>query len=380
MRETLRIGIDATAIPLKRVGAGNYIFNLVRSLANVDHDNDYIVFARPEHTEEWGIRRRNFRFIQILHRARGTRVAWEQFVLPRELSQCGADILHSPHYTMPLLNSCRSVVTFCDMTFFLYPEMHTAIKRRMFRWIMRRSARRAARIITISKNTADDVTRVLGVPKEKMSVVPLGVSPAYRPITDEQVLRKVCGRYSLVPHEYLLYVGVLEPRKNVPRLLHAYALLRRSGVRHPLVLVGRRGWKYDDVFRTLEALGLGNDVVFTDHVPEGDLPALYCGARVFVYPSMYEGFGLPVLEAMACGVPVVTSDTSSMPEVLGDAGVLIDPHDHEAIAAGIRRVLDDGGLEETLRARGPVRAAFFSWERTAVETVRVYTQACALTG
>jgi len=262
------------------------------------------------------------------------------------------------------------------MTFFLYPEMHTATKRLMFRWIMRRSARRAARIITISKSTADDVIRVLGLPKEKLSVVPLGVSAAYRPITDEQVLREVCARYSLVPHEYLLYVGVLEPRKNVPRLLHAYALLRKSGVRHPLVLVGRRGWKYDDVFRTLEALRLGNDVVFTNHVPEGDLPALYCGARVFVYPSIYEGFGLPVLEAMACGTPVVTSNISSMPEVAGDAALLIEPRDHEQMASAIESVLVDEGLRQSLRERGLKRASVYTWDKTARETLKVYEFAC----
>jgi glycosyltransferase involved in cell wall biosynthesis len=372
----LRIGLDATAIPPKRVGAGNYIFNLVDRLAKLDTENEYFIFAKQEHVHEWNIRGSNFHFVVSASRVRTMRIAWEQCILPLLIRRYALDVLHSPHYTIPVLNGSKSVVTFCDMIFYMYPQVHTFTKRLFFRWFIHRSARRADCIIAISESTAKDIARILQIPRERIVSVPLGVGEAYRPVRNERQLSEVCGHYRLEPHKYILYVGVLEPRKNIPRLLDAYASLREIGLRQPLAIVGRRGWRCEDLFRAIAALGLEEQVVFTGYVPEQHLPVLYSAARAFVYPSLYEGFGLPVLEAMACGTPVVTSCASSMPEVVGDAGVLINPERHEDIAAGIRRVLEDPDLECWLREAGPARAALFTWERTASQTIEVYKQAC----
>ncbi len=372
----LRIGIDATPIPPRRVGAGNYIFNLVDGLARVDSGNQYWVFAKREHILEWNIRQANFRFLDCASRMRPLRVAWEQSILPVLVRRYRLDVLHSPHYTTPVLNGSKSVVTFCDMIFYLYPQVHTLGKRLLFRWFMRRSARRARRIITISQSSAKDIARILHVPDRRIVPVSLGVGDTYRPVRSDRQLSEVCAHYRLEPHRYILYVGVLEPRKNIPRLLEAYALLWKAGIRQHLAIVGRHGWNCEDIFRAIASLGIENQVVFTGYVPEQHLPVLYSAARAFVYPSLYEGFGLPVLEAMACGTPVVTSCTSSMPEVVGDAGVLINPESHEDIAAGIRRLLEDPDLECWLREAGPARAALFTWERTASQTIEVYKQAC----
>jgi glycosyltransferase involved in cell wall biosynthesis len=266
------------------------------------------------------------------------------------------------------------VVTFHDLTFVLYPELHQVAKRIFFPAMMRWSARHARRIITVSESTRQDLVRTLGVSPERVTTVLSAVDADYRPATAAQVA-EVCARYGLRSGAYLLYVGVLEPRKSIDRLVEAFARISPGADGLKLVIAGKRGWMYDQIFAQVAALGLQDRVTFPGYVPRADLPPLYSGARAFVYPSRYEGFGLPVLEAMSCGAPVVTTNVSSLPEVAGDGALLVDPDDVPALAAALARVVHDARLREQLSSRGRTRASSFSWERCARETIRVYQDA-----
>lgn len=369
----MRIAIDATAVSLERAGAGVYIINLIRALARVDVDNVYTIFAKKDNVPALGALPAHFHIVPAASRARPLRLAWEQTVLPWQLQRQQIEILHSPHYTTPWLRIGRSVVTFHDMTFFLFPEKHTPLRRLFFRFVIPYSARQADGLIAVSETTKQDMVRLLGISPERISVIHSAPDPRFRPMTDQAALDEVRQRYAH-GEPFILYVGTLEPRKNLGVLLEAYWGLRSAGLKHRLVIAGKRGWGYQEIFATVQRLRLEEWVTFTGYVPEADLPLLYNAADLFVYPSLYEGFGLPPLEAMACGVPVVASDVSSIPEVVGDGGLLVDPRDSEAWRTAMERVLADPALGEALRERGLRRAAQFTWEQTARETLAVYQQ------
>jgi len=367
----VHIGLDVSSMPRERVGAGYYMHNLVAALAGVDVANQYHLLARRSLLPDLPAGGGNLRVDGLAPESRALRLLWEQTALPVLLARHRIDLLHSMHYTIPVAVRTKRVVTFHDMTFFLYPGVHTAQKRLFFGAMMRLSARLADAVIAVSESTRQDILRILGVDPAKVFAVPSGVSPAFRPAAEPSLVERVRGSYHL-PDRIVLYVGVLEPRKNLPALVRAFKGLVDRGLPHALVLVGRKGWMYGDLFRTVEELGLSGRVIFTGYVPEGDLPLLYNAADLFVYPSIYEGFGLPVLEAMASGVPVVTSNVSSMPEVAGDAAVVVDPRDVEGLEGAMHRILTDGALREDLAHRGVERAGLFSWERTARGTLAVY--------
>jgi glycosyltransferase involved in cell wall biosynthesis len=375
----LRIGIDATAIPHReRVGAGNYIFDLVRALAGADTQNEYFVFAKPVHIEEWRIKQANFNLIPGGSSKRPLRLLWEQTALAGLCRRYQIDVLHSPHYTAPILGRSRSVVTFCDAIFFSHPELHTLSKRLLFRQMMKLAVRRAAAIIAISTSTARDLVRLFEgrLQPERVHVTTLAARNDFRQLNDAAGIRRICHKHNLQAGLFVLYVGALEPRKNVPILLRAFRDLVDRGFQQRLAIVGRRGWMFKDIYTTTQALKLEGKVIFTGHVPNEELPYLYNGARLFAYPSLYEGFGLPVLEAMACGAPVVTSNISSMPEIVGEAGLLVDPYDQMKLTEAMERLIVDDDLNHALRQQGVRRAAEFSWERTARETLKVYSAVC----
>jgi glycosyltransferase involved in cell wall biosynthesis len=268
------------------------------------------------------------------------------------------------------------VVTFHDLTFFFFPQLHTRAKRLFFPLAMRLSARRANALLADSESTRRDAMRVLKISPERIFTAPLGISERYRPVDDPQALEQVRQRYRL-PERFILFVGLVEPRKNLPLLIQAYAGLCQGGSCPPLVIVGRFGWMYEEVLRQVDALGLKDRVQFTGYIPSDDLPMVYNLATVFVYPSLYEGFGFPPLEAMACGVPVVTTGISSMLDNIGDAGLLTAPGDAAALHSAMRRLLDDPGLRQEYSQRGRRRAAEFTWKRTAQETLKAYQYAAA---
>ncbi len=374
----MRIGIDATALPPLLLGAGNYVAHLTRALLKVDSKNEYVVFVKPEQRFLFEPRQ-GLEMVNAPLAGRVLRVAWEQTVLPLLARRYRLDVLHSPHYTMPLLKPCPTVVTFHDMTFFLHPQLHRLYKKIFFRTAIRLSARRADAIIADSESTRQDIIRILKLEAEKIIAVPLGVSDAFQPCRDAAERERVRQKYRL-PLSFILAVGVLEPRKNVSALVRAFKSLVERGIPHSLVIVGKKGWQFGEIFHTVASLRLEDRVIFTDFVPENDLPFLYHMADLFVYPSLYEGFGLPVLEAMACSVPVITSNVSSMPEIVGDpsassgqvAGILVNPRDEVELADAMQRVLTDRALHDKLARDGRARSKSFSWERTARETLAVY--------
>ncbi|HEX9077675.1 MAG TPA: glycosyltransferase family 1 protein, partial [Anaerolineae bacterium] len=337
--------------------------------------NEYVVFAKPQQAALFQARA-HLQIVRVSLPTRLLRIVWEQIRLPALARQYRLDLLHSPHYTMPFLLPCASVVTFHDMTFFLYPQVHKAYKRLFFKSMIRLSAKRASAIIADSESTRRDILRVVPITPQKITAVPLGVSNMFKPMRTPGALEEIRRRYQL-PAKIILCVGELQARKNLATLIRAYDRLVQQGLTHSLVIAGRKGWMYDELFQAVQSLNLTDRVIFTGYMPEQDLPLLYNVADVFVYPSLYEGFGLPVLEAMACGIPVVTTNVSSMPEITGDAGVLVDPYDVDYMADAIRRVVVDREIHAELECKGLERARMFSWERTAKETVAVYERIAA---
>jgi glycosyltransferase involved in cell wall biosynthesis len=370
------VAIDVTSLPRLMGGVAFYLVELTAALGRVPSPHEYSLVVRRDQAEDWRRANGAVRLIPVDLPSRPARLLWEQARLPGLLRRHSIDVLHSPHYTRPLLQlRCASLVGIMDMTFFLMPHYHTYAKRLFFRSMIRASVRKAQRFIAISESTKTDMRRCLEIEPERIDVTPLAVSAAYRPDVAVDAREAVRTRYQL-PNEYLLYVGRLEPRKNLPGLLDAYeAVCRLRPNTPPLVLAGAKGWHSSELDGRLEKLGIR--VRSLGYVPEQDLPALYCGARVFIYPSFYEGFGIPVLEALACGVPTITSNISSMPEVAGDAAELVDPHSPGALADSLHRLLTDDGRCAELRRRGLRRAAEFSWDRTARLTVESYDRTFA---
>jgi len=268
------------------------------------------------------------------------------------------------------LKTCQHVVSILDMTVYLTPERHSLLKRAYFRAMIPQMARRSEKVIAISESTKRDLVSLLGIREEKICVTHLGVDKRFRPVTDEQELIRVRKKYNL-PAKYILYVGLIEPRKNLEALVDAYHADSLHD-EYALVLAGNLGWGYAPLLKKIANSHLRNRIQMPGYVADADLPALYSSATVVVYPSLYEGFGLPVLEAMACGGAVITSNVSSLPEVAGDAAVLIDPNDAGELTVALQSVLRDRQLRESLSQRARLRAQLFSWERTAAKTLDVY--------
>lgn len=307
------------------------------------------------------------------------RIMWEQTQLASLSGQL--DLLHGLAFAAPLAARCPTVVTVHDLSFLRFPDAFKPFNRTYLAWATRASARRAALVIAVSESTRQDVIALLGVSPEKVVVVYNGVTEAFCPAPAEQV--EAVARELDLPESFILFVGTLEPRKNLVRLLEAYARLRQMqprGGSPPLVLAGGKGWYYQEIMERVEALGLKDHVIFPGFVPADTLPWLYRAAGLFVYPSLFEGFGLPVLEAMACGTPVITSTASSLPEVAGDAALLVDPEDTEGLADAMKRVLSDPELAAHLRLAGLARAVSFSWERAAAETAGYHRRILGASG
>ena len=316
------------------------------------------------------------------------RILWEQTRLAaasRELA-----LLHGLAFATPLAARCPTVVTVHDLSFLRFPSAFRPYNRFYLSLITRSSVQRAARVVAVSESTRQDVISLCGVSPQKVKVVPNGVTQAFCPVPEDQAaaFRQRKG----LPDRYILFVGTLEPRKNLVRLVEAYAKVRQMSRRQgasgnsnrgdeapTLIIAGSKGWYYDEITARVSELDLAGSVLFPGFVPADELPWWYRAATLFVYPSIFEGFGLPVLEAMACGTPTVTSTASSLPEVTGDAALLVNPHDTNALADAIYRVLTDPVVADRLRRAGPRQAALFSWARTASATAAVYRDVLGLT-
>jgi len=369
----MRLGFDVTPLLVPKSGIGTYAKNLLDHLIQAStggrsgaSELDIIPLAnRPVGEDQDGSRRLN-------------KTLWMQSVLPWQAGRLRLDVCHFTNNVAPLWTPCPSVVTIHDMTLWLYPEHHYAKRLLAMRPIIPLAVRRAAAIIAVSESAKHDIVRLLGVPAEKVHVVYEAAAPCFRPLPAGPAQVTLRQKYGLA-ERFVLTVGTLEPRKNLVRLLEAFAQLRkRDGLSHTLVFVGGRGWKDGPVFEAVERLDLGHLVRFLGHVPTADLVGLYNLAEALAFPSLYEGFGLPAIEAMACGTPVITSRRGSLVEVAGSAAQFIDPLRVESIAEGLHRVLSDAALREDLRVKGLAQASRFSWTRAAAETCGVYRLATHL--
>ena len=305
------------------------------------------------------------------------RIVWTNWHIPPLLRHHNIDVYHGVcNFELPIRKMCRYVVTIHDLVPYFFPELVPKKHLLFFKFLIKRVAHTADLIITDSEHSKRDIVRYLKVPEGKIRVIYLGYDAKYRELHDRQVIQEVLLRYG-IRQPYLLFVGVIEPKKNLERLVDAYVMLRKNtswGKELQLVIAGGKGWFSEQLYQKVRELELDKYIVFTGFVPDEDLPALYSGAELFVFPSIYEGFGLPVLEAMSCGTPVVTSNVSSLPEVAGNAGFLVDPYDSKAILQGIETVLSDTHRQEQMQQAGYLQARQFSWRKTAEETYNVYRE------
>ncbi|MGE5138234.1 MAG: glycosyltransferase family 4 protein [Rudaea sp.] len=377
----MRITFDISPAVHGHAGLGRYAGELLNALLAVDREDEFRALyyspqpdARPQPPLDK---------LPALRVPLGAK-PWRMSVLLASFTHIGmdrwlpaSDIFHATDHLLPPRRRGRSVFTIHDLIFRFFPEYHLPLNRWYLSLMLPRFMRDADAIIAVSENTRRDVARLMGIPDDKISVIYEGVNPAFRPVESAEALAAVRQRYRLPPR-YILYLGTIEPRKNLLMLLDAYqALLARADSAPDLVIAGRKGWLYQPVFDKVRALGLGERIHFTDWVAGEDAPVLQTAAELFVFPSLYEGFGLPPLEAMACGTPVVCSNASSLPEVVGDAGLLVDPRDTAGWTEALARGLCDEELRATLRGRGLEQAARFTWDRAARETLQVYRRVMA---
>ncbi len=370
--QAMRIGLDARMAYYSAAGLGRYINGLLAGLISFDRNNQYTIYQSRKDRQVYQLPP-NFRARPLWTPCHH---AWEQAALPVELAWSRLDVLHSPDFIPPLRRRCRSVITVHDLAFLRYPQFLTPDARRYYGQISP-AVKSADLIIAVSESTKRDLVEMLSVAQEKVRVVYEAPSPHFRPLAEDAA--GVPDRIQALPKPFLLFVGTLEPRKNVPALLRATARIREErGPRTPsLVLAGGKGWLYQEALGLIGQLDLSDKVVLFGPATPDELLWLYHRAEMLVLPSFYEGFGLPVVEAMACGTPVVASRTSSLPEVAGDAALLVDPLDIDGLAEAICRVLDDHALRGSMRRAGLDQAARFDWASTARATLEVYQEAAS---
>jgi glycosyltransferase involved in cell wall biosynthesis len=381
MNQPSHIGLNAQLLSLSQsyrgAGISWYQVNLLQNLARVSPEGlRYSAFLSDPAFAEPSL---------TLHRSRlptrrpVVRIFWEQFGQPLALRQAGIDLLHALAFVAPVAAPCPFVVTIYDLSFLRYPEAFRPFNRWYLSRFTTRSVKRAEAIITISESTRQDVIKLLGAPPERVHTVYCGVDQSFRPLPETEVAAFKQARQ--LPDTFVLFLGTLEPRKNVDGLIRAYARWReRDKNAPPLIIAGGKGWYYTKIFQLVEALDLTEAIRFPGYVPQEELVRWYNAASLLVYPSYFEGFGLPVLEAMACGTPVITSTVSSLPEVAGTDGaaLLVDPTDIGALAEAMAQLMSQPDRRAVMSTRGRARAAGFQWEQTARDTVAVYQKVLAL--
>ncbi|HKR00015.1 MAG TPA: glycosyltransferase family 1 protein, partial [Pyrinomonadaceae bacterium] len=371
---SLHIAIDAHSVGTGLAGNESYATNLVEALAELDTINRYTIYVtKREAVERFRDRWPN---VQVRSTLPHTPLVRIPLTLEAELRRRPVDLLHV-QYTAPPFAPCPVVATIHDLSFEHLPQTFKRRSRAQLRLTVRRTARRSAHVIAPSEHTRRDLIETYGIDPERVSVTPLAAPSHFAPVRDETEVRRIGELYGL-GQNYVLAVGSIQPRKNLVGLVAAYSALRRARPQAnlpQLALVGKRAWLYGETLRAIRECGVADLTVVTGYVSESHLPALYTGALCFVYPSYFEGFGLPPLEAMQCGAPVIASNLTSLPEVVGDAGLLVDPFDRDALAAALAQMIDDSELRARLRTKGLERAKQFSWRETARLTLRVYEQA-----
>jgi glycosyltransferase involved in cell wall biosynthesis len=383
----MHIGINAQLLSFsqnyRNGGVSRYIRFLLKELANRPGAHEYTVFVNGrEVVEKLSAQHPQLTYVPApwSESQPAARIAWEQLTLPALIRQRHIDVLHSPVNVLPILlpQHCAGVVTLHDLAFLRFPDILTRSKRLYHRAFTIRSIRRATMVITVSDSTRQDAIELVGVPGEQVQTVYPCIDARFSNVPKDEELQSFREKHDLTSG-YILYLGTLEPRKNITTLIEAYAQVRKThAIGEKLVLAGGKGWLYDAIFERVQQLGLTSEVLFAGYVEDSEQALWYRAASVFVYPSLYEGFGVPVAEALACGTPVVTSNVSSLPEAGADVAICIDPHDVEVMTASIHTALTDQTIRQKCSTMAPVVAQRFSAQRMVEQTVKVYEQAATL--
>ena len=370
----MHIAIDAHSVGTQLAGNETYATNLIEALAEIDQANHYTIYVTQKTAmDRFANRWPNFQVKRTLPHTPFVRIP---ITLSAALRKNPVDVLHV-QYTAPPRSPCPVVATIHDLSFEHLPETFNRRSRAQLRLTVRRTARNAAQVLTLSEFSRRDIIDTYKIDPMRVVVTPAAAPAHFVRVTDETELQRIRLAYGIA-RDYILAVGSIQPRKNLVRLIKAYSSLfqaRASAELPQLVLVGKRGWLEAETLRAAEQSAARRDIIFSGYVPDDDLPGLYSGALCFAYPSYFEGFGLPVVEAMQCGAPVIAGDRTSLPEVLADAGLLVDPFAEQEIAAALLRMIDDPATRADFRAKGIERAQSFSWKRTAQLTLQAYERA-----
>lgn len=371
----MKIFIDFTQVPLQKVGVGVYALNLVSAIYRLDNKNIYYIIMQDDDESLNFINDPRFKIIKVkamFFRRFIFRFLLEQAYIPYLAVKYKIDTVHSLHYSFPLFSSARRIVTIHDMTVFEIPERHIFLRICYLKLFICLASLFADKIITDSRSTLDDFVKRFRRARNKAQVIYLGKSALFTHSLDKAEIDRVKGKYK-IKQKYFLFLGTIEPRKNVKNIILAFHKFLQDNGEFQLVVVGRKGWHFSEVFTLVEGLGLNGRVKFTGFIEENDKPYLIAGARVFIYPSAYEGFGIPVLEAIACGVPTITSNVSSLSEIAGDAVLFVNPENIEELYLNIKKLVEDTALYGIMKQKSIEQAKKFSWENTASETIRVYS-------
>ena len=370
----MRVGIDAHSVGMGAGGNETHYDNLIRWIPRLDTTNEYVFYF--SHLDAERMRayapHERIRAKQLPFRSSYLRVP---LALPQAIRRDRLDVFHA-QYVLPPFTRCRTLLTIADIAYEHYPESFPAVQRIRCKLLIPASARKADHILTVSEFSKRDICSSYGIDPVRVTVTHHGVDEGFVPVDASQAREDLVKAYR-IEGPFVLYVGRVQARKNLIRLTEAFAALKKRGLAHQLVIVGKQDYQAEQLVAKIDELGLKEEVIFTGYVPTGDLPKFYSAAEAFVFPSIFEGFGLPVIEAMACGAAVVTSYGSSLEEVAGDAALLIDPHSTESITTAIDRVLRDDALREELRRRGIARAKQFSYRDAAARTIKLYEKLAA---
>ncbi len=368
----MKIGWNVSVLKKQLSGVGNYIEKILKQVKKLGLSNKIVLFGS---NNNYNYKSLNFEnlilYNKIISKKKLLRVIWEQIFLPLKLRQLDVDILHCPAHVIPIFSKQKSILTIHDLAFKLFPKTFKWQNRIYLNFIVPLSIKRADKIIAVSNNTKNDIVKEYNVNPNKINVIYNGLDEKFKILKEDTVINKLKAKYEL-PQNFILYLGTLEPRKNLKNLIKAFDNLEESNKK--LVIAGGKGWLYKDIFSLVREKKLENDIIFTGYVDKEDIVPLYNAATLFVYPSLYEGFGLPPLEAMACGTPVITSNVSSLPEVVGDAAITVDPKNINELSEAISNVLSNEDLQNEIIQRGIERAKLFTWENAAIETVKVYEE------
>ncbi len=370
----MKIAINALSAKSQHHGVGVYITNILKHLIPLTGQHDFLLYKRNSLNLDNNLQSiKNIKYRNI-DKSRYLRIVWEQTFLPIALKKERFDLLWGPCNFLPLIKPCRFVVTIHDLAPFLLPRSLPFIRRTYYQRAFLNSIYRADQIVVVSESLKTDLMRLFSLPEKKIYAIHNGIDESFHPVTDKILLSQIQNKYQL-PTDFILTLGVLEPKKNTIGLIQAYADLRKSYAELPKLVIGgskQYGWKNNQVFEMVKNLGVEKDIIFTGTIAHEDLPAVYTLTTLFVLPSIYEGFGLPVAEAMACGTPVITSNTSSLPEVASDAAILVNPLNVQEISKAISQVLANKGMQKEMTEKGIKNSKRFSWNKAASSLLEVF--------